>query len=647
MPSSANLSTQWQYNPEWDSMEVEEIGDSFYNNNEDPLSRSVGNLKASKLREALDKGRTQELRKQLKSPQGLINNELRSKIWPLLLGVDKEAARSYNGEAEEGYLGLMLRSPETAQVFDEINLNGLPIHRDEEQVMVDIKRSYNILKHEQLPSQLHGESFTAIFSDSDIRVLKKQLHKLIVSVLRKYPLLNYYQGYHDIASIVLLICRQQTSGSDFTDDELAFKVLENITLFHLRDFMISDMSLTVNHLRLVPYLLEKVDFEFFLILKSASNSYLCSQGLYYEYDFYPGLSAILTFYSHDWSNLEQLLTFWDFLLGYNSVLINVYFYVALLLFRKRTIYEKLGLASDSTKEVDPDMLHAMMTPNSLLKSLGESDLARVLNDTSRLIDTCPIDKLENSCDTFDLWFKKFNTSSVIMTTSTLRENSLTECTLYKNLFELNNGDAGETLESIIKKQEEEILEQSLYMAATRTKLEDELSNSLSDLDTKTPTLLSSSLASLDSVTSTVSTKIINSSSALKNIFQSGPDDVSKEDKGTLGTFKMRPYITIGVAIGCIGIFIHVILLKTFPKYSHYELTRTLQKLLDSGIFKSALEYLASLKEETISAFKSLLESRDQSSNNALIRAASLPLSSGVLHFEDVGIGTIKKTIYNL
>lgn len=644
MAPTANLSTQWQYNPEWDSMETEEIGDSFYGHNGDML---VGNLKASKLRQALDKVKTQELRKQLKSTQGLINNELRSKIWPLLLGINKGETRIHNEEAEEGNSGLKLRSSETTQVFDEINLNGLPMHRDEEQVMVDIKRSYNILKHEQLPSQLHGESFTAILSESDIIALKKQLHKLIVRVLRKYPLLNYYQGYHDIASIVLLVCRQQASGSAFTDDELAFKILENITLFHLRDFMISDMSLTVNHLRLIPYFLETVDSEFFLILKSASNSYLCSQGLFYEYDFYPGLSAILTFYSHDWSNLEQLLTFWDFLLGYNSVLINVYFYVALLLFRKKSIYEKLGLESHSTEEIDPDMLHATVTPNFLIKSLGEGDLARVLKDTSRLIDTFPIDKFENSCDTFDIWFKKFNRNSVIVTTSALSENLQSRSTLYKNLFELDNGNAGETLESIMKKQEDEIFEQSLYMAARRTKLEDELSNSLSDSDTKTPTLLSSSLASLDSVTSTVSTKIINGSSALRRIFRSGSDDASKEDKGMLGTFKMRPYVTIGVAIGCIAIFIHIVFLKTFPKYNNHEFTYTLQKLLDSKIFKSALEYLASFKDNTIGALESFLGSRNQSSNKALIKIASLPLTSGVLHFEEVGIGTIKKTIYNL
>ena len=73
-------------------------------------------------------------------------------------------------------------------------------------------------------------------------------------------------------------------------------MLENLAIYHLRDYLISDINLSINHLRLIPTILEIVDNQLFQLIKQTSNSSIQSQGLNYDYKFYQALSSILTIY---------------------------------------------------------------------------------------------------------------------------------------------------------------------------------------------------------------------------------------------------------------------------------------------------------------------------------------------------------------
>ncbi|CAO3633834.1 unnamed protein product [Cunninghamella echinulata] len=117
---------------------------------------------------------------------GFIHNNLRKKAWPLLLHctlTNKITKRtSYKSKK----------------------------HKDEEQVFLDIKRSFNM--------------FPKNLDEKRKKVLQQELNQVIVQVLRNFPKLHYYQGFHDICAVFLLLFGQSN----------AIQLLSHVALFYLR-----------------------------------------------------------------------------------------------------------------------------------------------------------------------------------------------------------------------------------------------------------------------------------------------------------------------------------------------------------------------------------------------------------------------------
>lgn len=70
---------------------------------------------------------------------------------------------------------------------------------------------------------------------------RSHLSSIMRSVLERHTQLHYYQGYHDIAVVVLLMCGSSLSDGDAIKGALmpevlpiAFSLLEKISLQHLR-----------------------------------------------------------------------------------------------------------------------------------------------------------------------------------------------------------------------------------------------------------------------------------------------------------------------------------------------------------------------------------------------------------------------------
>uniref|UniRef100_A0A1B0CFF3 Rab-GAP TBC domain-containing protein n=1 Tax=Lutzomyia longipalpis TaxID=7200 RepID=A0A1B0CFF3_LUTLO len=101
------------------------------------------------------------------SDYGLINDDLRKKVWPLLVNIDPN-------------------SVEPAPKLDE-----LKTHPEYNQVILDVNRSLK-----RFPPGIPYEQRIA---------LQDQLTVLILRVIIKYPHLKYYQGYHDVAITFLLV----------------------------------------------------------------------------------------------------------------------------------------------------------------------------------------------------------------------------------------------------------------------------------------------------------------------------------------------------------------------------------------------------------------------------------------------------------
>lgn len=489
---------------DWVSMDISKFGKSFYNGEENPLTEQIKRLKLKSLQQFLQTNQTEEIIEYSRSTDGLINNDLRRKIWPILL-----------------------RIPETidfeATFIDDLSLHDKECHKDEDQIKLDIKRSFS---HWDLASD-------------DIEILKKQLHFLTTKFFRKYPSLHYYQGFHDIASVILLVC--YTSEQKTVDELLAFKLLECLTLNHLRDFLISDIHLSLQHLKLIPTLLEIIDHKFFKVLKKVNNFYITSDGAYYDYSFHQGLSSILTMFSHDINDLNQLLIIWDFILSYNTSIITIYIYVSFLQFKRNDIFQKLGLNDKSEDQIDKDLLHNLLSANYLFKDLTDNALIKILNDAKYYYENYPINNLSNSTFTYDLWFKEYNYHSVLLTTST------SPFEVPRSLDLIHNP---ENVVEVVKTQDEEMGKLQLYNLTLENKvfdIETDYTNSLSGS-------LSSSISSLQSST-TLNSKILKTSSIyFKKLFKS-------DDEPHPLVFNLSMVYKISLTVGFLSVLLHLLLSK--------------------------------------------------------------------------------------
>lgn len=135
-----------------------------------------------------------------KSEYGLINDDLRKRVWPLLVNVDP------------------------CKCEPVPCLNDLQTHPEYNQVVLDVNRSLK-----RFPPGIPYEQRVA---------LQDQLTVLILRVIIKYPHLKYYQGYHDVAVTFLLV----------VGEEVAFHVMEKLSTDHLYECMQETMEPTQKRL---------------------------------------------------------------------------------------------------------------------------------------------------------------------------------------------------------------------------------------------------------------------------------------------------------------------------------------------------------------------------------------------------------------
>lgn len=693
---SSLVASEVTYQP---SMDIDYLGTSLYLDNDDlPLNDHIKSLKVKEIYNTItkedDKQEVLELLSDLsRSTDGLINNDLRCKIWPLLLGIDyfnttkkddldnsSILSTSLNNNSNTLGTNLLKISPDL--FLEDLKYVELPPHKDEDQVKLDIQRSFTILNHIQTFLYLGPSSYTTILTPNDIDNLKIKLSHLIIKLLRKYPSLNYYQGFHDIASIILLVCyipndklddfnsnevenledQQEDEDDGYKiDEELAFRMLEYLAIFHLRDYMLTDINLSIDHLKLIPMILEIVDDQLFELIKQTSNSFIHSEGLHYDYRFYQGLSCILTIYSHDLTNINQILTLWDFSLSYNSVLINMYIYVASLIIFKDRIWEKLGLEDDECEfdHVDQDLVHTVVSPTNLFEELTDSNLVKILNKAQELLQDYPIENLSNRETTWNKWFNDYNQHSVLCNSSSISIAKEEKFTKYFKF--LNQQELGELM--VI--QDDEISRQSIDDMNYQEKIFQQLhenqqeSESLThsiqsmpfDESESSDNLLASSLTLASSITSSSLHKL-KSSMIFKKLFlnensinesSSSPDNNSNNnDENKKVVIRNKDWLLltnnlykISITIGFLGIMIHFILVKYNNSHYHNFLNSI------STTFKTLIE------QEPIYTLSSIggivVDDVEDCLNNVVYYVKNSHLTSGILG--QIGIGNVRNTIY--
>ncbi|KAJ5656832.1 hypothetical protein N7507_008782 [Penicillium longicatenatum] len=221
------------------------------------------------------------------SEGGLLEDELRRQAWPILLQLDKGIQNDNLKPSDE-----------------------LPPHTDEEQVQLDVNRSF-VYYPKNLPAD-------------DMAEKKAQLSTLITQILRNYPMLCYFQGYHDIVQVFFLVLGNQQAAS----------VMAHISLFRIRDYMLRTLSPAIKHLQLIPAIIEAAD--------PALRQHLSHIQPFFA------LAATLTLYAHDIQEYSDIARLYDFLLAKEPV-VSIYLFAAIILSRKK---ELLNIPLD-----EPEMLH--------------------------------------------------------------------------------------------------------------------------------------------------------------------------------------------------------------------------------------------------------------------------------------------------
>ena len=152
-------------------------------------------------------------------------------------------------------------------------------------------------------------------------------------------MLCYFQGFHDIVQVILLVL-----GKDKAVD-----VVAHLALLRIRDFMLPSLSASLAHLRLLPAILYSVDPKLCHHLSGTQPFF--------------ALAATLTLYAHEIEDYGEIARLFDFLLAHEAA-VSLYLFAAIILSRRDELFE---IPAD-----EPEILH--FTLSKIPKSLDFENL---------------------------------------------------------------------------------------------------------------------------------------------------------------------------------------------------------------------------------------------------------------------------------
>ncbi|KAF9031640.1 hypothetical protein BDZ89DRAFT_1063779 [Hymenopellis radicata] len=205
-------------------------------------------------------------------------------------------------------------------------------HVDERQIQLDTDRSFVLYPVDD--------------AKKDRESLQEELHRLLVAVFRKRPKLSYFQGYHDIITVLFLTL----------PSEVQLACAEQISLHRIRDSMGLGLEPVLGLLRVMQNLLRTVDSDYAELLERTS-----------PLPFY-ALSNLLTLFSHDMPTLPLIQHVFDYVLCRPPIIV-VYLATAVVLARKDEVRR--------LEEEDEDgMIHSLLSglPNITDGELPPSEL---------------------------------------------------------------------------------------------------------------------------------------------------------------------------------------------------------------------------------------------------------------------------------
>ncbi|KAF2870673.1 rab-GTPase-TBC domain-containing protein [Massariosphaeria phaeospora] len=263
-----------------------------------PIEQTAIDAKTAAITSACETRDLDTLASLATSSRGLINDSLRRAAWPVLLGCFREP-------------------------LAEASWRHLPLHPDEAQVALDVNRAF--VYYPKNGTQCPIANTTAE-SDKQLDRRKEELSDVIIEVLRRYPFLSYFQGYHDIVQVFLLVLAR--------DAPLA---VTRLSLFRIRDFMLPTFDPAIAQLQLLLPIIEAADPVLYNHIPKDNTFF--------------ALAGTITMFSHMVQEYSDISRLFDFFLAHDTV-VPVYFFAAVILSRRDELLE--------IEKEDQDILHAIL-----------------------------------------------------------------------------------------------------------------------------------------------------------------------------------------------------------------------------------------------------------------------------------------------
>lgn len=260
--------------------------------------------------------------------RGLVNNYLRRRVWPLLLGI---------GAA----------SDDASAPYSEL---ACGTHRDTQVVQVDVERSL----------WAYTNGWSEVQRDEKRAALKRLLTAVVT---RSGGAVHYYQGLHDIASVLLM-----TVG-----EAMGYRLLVHLTGCQLRDCTRPSLDAVLEQLPMIVYILKQADAELAqYILKAGILPYFA-------------LSWYITWFAHEVQSLPQIARLFDLFMASHPLMPLYVGAVAMKASREKL----LAVGGDDAE------MHSALSKLSILGVLSTDELAV---QALALYKLCPPEQMLRSGD---------------------------------------------------------------------------------------------------------------------------------------------------------------------------------------------------------------------------------------------------------
>ena len=198
---------------------------------------------------------------------------------------------------------------------------------------------------------------------------KGELSDLIREVLRRQPYLHYFQGYHDICQVFLLVLEPRNR----------VPCVSRLSALRIRDYMLPTLAPSLAQLRLIPSIIYAVNPKLYNHLPLTRPFF--------------AIPGILTMYAHDVQEYGDIARVFDVLLAREGVF-SLYMFAQIVLQRADELFE---IPSD-----EPEVLHSVLS-----KLPSPLDLETLIQGTIKLFEEHPPETLRS--------WRSISNSSVLKT----------------------------------------------------------------------------------------------------------------------------------------------------------------------------------------------------------------------------------------